>query len=98
MVPTFFLMLVILGAIRFLNAAPVAERVNRHPRVWPSVRWWRWAIWFGRPTSGAPMNPARSLPPALFAVEPLQLPWILQYWPCRRALLADLIGRRSQNT
>ena len=55
------------------------------------------AIWFAGPTSGASMNPARSLAPALFAGEPLQFAgpnmWIYVIGPVGGALLAGLVGR-----
>ena len=61
-------MFVILGVSGFLNAAPGAERINRQPS--PAWRSAPWRDLVAGPTSGASMNPARSLAPALFAGEP----------------------------
>ena len=91
---TFFLMFVILGVSGFLNAAPGAERINRQPSSGLAVgAVVALAIWFAGPTSGASMNPARSLAPALFAGEPLQYMWIYVIGPVGGALLAGLVGR-----
>ena len=56
------------------------------------------AIWFAGPTSGASMNPARSLAPALFAGEPPQYLWIYVIGPVGGALLAGLVGRLIRHT
>ena len=96
---TFFLMFVILGVIGFLNAAPGAGRINRQPSSGLAVGGVvALAIWFAGPTSGASMNPARSLAPALFAVEPLQYLWIYIIGPIGGALLAGLTGRLIRHT
>ena len=96
---TFFLMFVILGVIGFLNAAPGAERINRQPSSGLAVgAVVALAIWFAGPTSGASMNPARSLAPALFAGEPLQYMWIYVIGPVGGALLAGLVGRLIRHT
>ena len=96
---TFFLMFVILGVIGFLNAAPGADRINRQPSSGLAVgAVVALAIWFAGPTSGASMNPARSLAPALFAVEPLKYIWIYVIGPVGGALLAGLTGRLIRHT
>ena len=96
---TFFLMFVILGVIGFLNAAPGAQQINRQPSSGLAVgAVVALAIWFAGPTSGASMNPARSLAPALFAVEPLRHMWIYVIGPVGGALLAGLIGRLIRHT
>ena len=82
------------GTSGFLNAAPGAERINRQPSSGLAVgAVVALAIWFAGPTSGASMNPARSLAPALFAGEPLQYLWIYVIGPVGGALLAGLVGR-----
>ena len=92
-------MKVILGVIGFLNAAPGADRINRQPSSGLAVgAVVALAIWFAGPTSGASMNPARSLAPALFAVQPLQYLWIYVIGPVGGALLAGLVGRLIRHT
>lgn len=91
---TFFLMFVILGVSGYLNAAPGAAAVNRQPSSGLAVgAVVALAIWFAGPTSGASMNPARSLAPALFAGDPLRHLWIYVVGPVTGALLAGAVGR-----
>ena len=91
---TFFLMFVILGVSGYLNAAPAAAAVNRQPSSGLAVgAVVALAIWFAGPTSGASMNPARSLAPALFAGDPLRHLWIYVVGPVTGALLAGAVGR-----
>ncbi len=91
---TFFLMFVILGVSGYLNAAPAAAAVNRQPSSGLAVgAVVALAIWFAGPTSGASMNPARSLAPALFAGDPLRHLWIYFVGPVTGALLAGAVGR-----
>ena len=55
-------MFVILCVIGFLNAAPGADKIDRQPSSGLAVgAVVALAIWFAGPTSGASMNPARSL-------------------------------------
>lgn len=95
---TFFLMFVILGVSGFLNAAPVAAAINRQPSSGLAVgAVVALAIWLAGPTSGASMNPVRSLAPALFAGEPLRYLWIYVVGPAAGALLAGGVGRIIRN-
>lgn len=91
---TFLLTFVILGVSGYLNAAPAAAAVNRQPSSGLAVgAVVALAIWFAGPTSGASMNPARSLAPALFAGDPLRHLWIYVVGPVTGALLAGAVGR-----
>lgn len=95
---TFFLMFVILGVSGFLNAAPGVAAINRQPSSGLAVgAVVALAIWFAGPTSGASMNPVRSLAPALFAGEPLRYLWIYLVGPAAGALLAGGVGRLIRN-
>ena len=95
---TFFLMFVILGVSGFLNAAPGAAAILRQPSSGLAVgAVVALAIWLAGPTSGASMNPVRSLAPALFAGEPLRYLWIYVVGPAAGALLAGGVGRIIRN-
>lgn len=73
---------------------PAAAAVNRQPSSGLTVgAVVALAIWFAGPTSGASMNPARSLAPALFAGDPLRHLWIYVVGPVTGALLAGAVGR-----
>lgn len=96
---TFLLTFVILGVSGYLNAAPSAAAFNRQPSSGLAVgAVVALAIWFAGPTSGASMNPARSLAPALFAGDPLRHLWIYVVGPVTGALLAGAVGRLLRTT
>lgn len=78
--------------------APGAAAIDRQPSSGLAVgAVVALAIWFAGPTSGASMNPVRSLAPALFAGEPLRYLWIYLVGPAAGALLAGGVGRLIRN-